>query len=70
MCANGPASRSGSATGQCGLVDQGVLEVLAAQHRHQADAVFVVGGLDQVVDDPGHLLAFGGDSGVMPALAP
>ena len=69
MCANGPASRSGSATGQCGLVDQGVLEVLAAQHRHQAYAVFVVGGLDQVVDDPGHLLAFGGDRGVMPALA-
>ena len=56
--------------GQCGLVDQGVLEVLAAQHRHQAYAVFVVGGLDQVVDDPVHLLAFGGDGGVMPALAP
>ena len=55
-------------TGQCGLIDQGVLEVLAAQHRHQAYAVFVVRGLDQVVDDPGHLLAFGGDRGVMPAL--
>ena len=55
--------------GQCGLIDQGVLEVLAAQHRHQTYAVFVVRGLDQVVDDPGHLLAFGGDRGVMPALA-
>src|SRR2546421_13110287 len=42
-------------TGQCGLIDQGVLEVLAAQHRHQAYAVFVVRGLDQDVDDPGHL---------------
>ena len=56
--------------GQRGLIDQGVLEVLAAQHRHQAHAVFVVRGLDQVVDDPGHLLAFSGDRGVMPALAP
>ena len=55
-------------TGQCGLIDQGVLEVLAAQHRHQTYAVFVVRGLDQVVDDPGHLLAFSGDRGVMPAL--
>ena len=49
-------------------MDQGVLEVLAAQHRHQTHAVFVVRGLDQVVDDPGHLLAFSGDRGVMPAL--
>ena len=55
--------------GQCGLIDQGVLEVLAAQHRHQTYAVFVVRGLDQVVDDLGHVLAFGGDRGVMPALA-
>ena len=55
--------------GQCGLVDQGVVEVLAAQHRHQADAVLIVGGLDQVVHDLGPLLAFGGDSRVMPALA-
>src|ERR1039457_6044651 len=55
-------------TGQCGLIDQGVLEVLAAQHRHQTYAVFVVRGLDQVVDDPGHLLAFSGDRSVMPAL--
>ena len=54
--------------GQRGLVDQGVLEVLAAQHRHQAYAVFVVGGLDQVVDDLGHLLAFGCDRRVAPAL--
>jgi energy-coupling factor transporter ATP-binding protein EcfA2 len=58
-----------AAAGQRGLVDQGVLEVLAAQHRHQADAVLVVGRLDQVVDDPRHLLAFGGDRGVMPVLA-
>ena len=36
MCANGPASRSGSASGSGGLVDQGVLEVLPAQHRDQA----------------------------------
>ena len=56
--------------GQGGLVDQGVLEVLAAQHRHQACAVLVVGDLDQVVDDPVHLLALGGDGGVLPALAP
>ena len=56
--------------GQRGLVDQGVLEVLAAQHRHQAHAVLVVGGLDQVVDDLVHLLAFGGDGRVVPALAP
>ena len=55
-------------TGQCGLIDQGVLEVLAAQHRHQAYAVFVVRGLDQVVDDPGHLLAFSSDRGVTLAL--
>ena len=55
-------------TGQCGLIDQGVLEILAAQHRHQTYAVFVVRGLDQVVDDPGHLLAFSGDRGVMLAL--
>jgi hypothetical protein len=55
-------------TGQCGLIDQGVLEVLAAQHRHQTYAVLVVRGLDQIVDDPGHLLAFSGDRGVMPAL--
>ena len=54
--------------GQCGLLDQGVLEVLAAQHRHQTYTVFVVRGLDQVVDDPGHLLAFSGDRGVMPTL--
>src|SRR5215471_19082702 len=38
---------------QCCLVDQGILEILAAQHRHQAHPVFVVGGLDEVVDDPG-----------------
>ena len=54
--------------GRRGLVDQGVLEVLAAQHPHQADAVLVVGRLDEVVHDPGHLLPFGGDGGVMPAL--
>ena len=54
--------------GQRGLIDQGVVEVLAAQHRHQTYAVFVVRGLDQVVDDPGHLLTFSGDRGVMPAL--
>ena len=54
--------------GQCGLVDQGVLEVLAAQHRHQAEAVLVVGRLDEVVHDPGHLLPFGGDGCVTPVL--
>ena len=70
MCANGPASRSGLGAGQRGLVDQDVLEVLAAQHRHQAHAVLVVRGLDEVVDDPGHLLAFGGHRGVVPALTP
>ena len=68
MCANGPAKPVRIGSGQRGLVDQGVLEVLAAQHRHQAYAVFVVRHLDQVVDDPGHLLAFSGDRGVMPAL--
>jgi hypothetical protein len=57
-------------TRQCGLVDQGVLEVLAAQHRHQAHAVFVVRDLDQVVDDLGPVLTFGGDPGVLPALPP
>jgi hypothetical protein len=69
MCANGPASGSGSAPGQCRLVNEGVVEVLAAQHRHQAGSVFVVRGLDQVVDRPGHLLAFSGDRGLTPALA-
>ena len=70
MCANGPASRSGSASDKRGLVDQGVLEVLAAQHRHQAHAVLVVGDLDQGVDDPVHLLALGGGGRLLPALAP
>ena len=49
MCANGPASRSGSALGRPALVDQRVLEVLPAQHRHDRH-LGVVGG-DQVVDD-------------------
>jgi hypothetical protein len=53
--------------GQRGLVDQDVLQVLSAQHRHH-EHVRVV-GRDQVVDDGGHVLAFGGDSGVMPTLA-
>ena len=60
----------GIGTGQCGLIDQGVMEVPAAQHRHQTCAVFVVRDLDQGVDDPGHLLAFSGDRGVMPPLTP
>jgi hypothetical protein len=69
MCANGPASRSGSAAGSAAWSTR-VLEVLAAQHRHQADTVLVVGHLAEVVHDPGHALAFDGDGGVMPALAP
>jgi hypothetical protein len=64
-----PSERVRLGDGQRSLVDQGVVEVLAAQHRHQADAVLIVGGLDQVVHDLGPLLAFGGDSRVMPALA-
>jgi hypothetical protein len=55
--------------GQCGLVDQGVLEVLALQHRHQADAVLVVGCLPEFVDDPRHLLPRGGDRRPLPPLA-
>ena len=67
MWANGPASRSGSALGSRGLVDQGVPQVLLAQHLHQAFPVVV--GLDQVVDDLVHVRPFGGDSGLAPALA-
>ena len=37
--------------GQRGLVDQGVLQVLPAQHRHHEHLGVV--GRDQVVDDPG-----------------
>ena len=70
MCANGPASRSGSGGVPGGRVDQGVLEVLPAQHRDQALAVLVAARLDEVVHYPGHLLALGGDRGVLPALAP
>ena len=46
------------------------MEVLAAQHRHQAGAVLVVRDLDQVVEDLGHLLAFGGDGRLALALTP
>lgn len=38
--------------------------------RSATRAVFVVRGLDQVVDDPDHLLVFSGDRRVMPALRP
>ena len=73
LCAvpgSGASNASAQSLALSQMSDQGVLEVLAPQHRHQAEAVFVVGGLDQVVDDPGHLLAFGGDRGVVPPLAP
>jgi hypothetical protein len=43
--------------------------VLAAQHRHQADSVLVVAGLDEIVDDLGHVLAIGGEGGLLTALA-
>ena len=66
MCANGPASRSGSACGQGGLVDQGVADALLAKLRHHA---LLVVELEQVVDDPVHLLALGGDGGLVPAPA-
>ena len=55
--------------GQGGLVDQGVAGSPRRAASTPADAVLVVGDLDQVVDDPGHLLAFGGDGGVVPTLA-
>ena len=51
---------------QRALVDQGTTQVLATQHRHHPH--FGVVGRDQVVDDPGHLLLFGGDSGLLPTL--
>ena len=53
--------------GQCGLVDQAVLQVLPAQHRHHQHLGVV--GRDQVVDDPVHLLAFGRDGGLLPTPA-
>ena len=52
---------------KCGLVDQGIPQVLLAQRRHQAFPVVV--GLDQVVDNPVHVRPFGGDSRLAPALA-
>jgi hypothetical protein len=55
--------------GQCAFVNDGVLEVFAAQHRHQAYAVLVVGDLGEVVHDPGHVLAFGGHRGITTTLA-
>ncbi len=56
-------------TRQRGLVDQGVGEILAAQHAHQADAVLVVGRLDQVIHDPGHPLPLGRGRGRATPLA-
>ena len=54
---------------RCVLLDQCVLQVLVPQHRHQAHAVVVAPRLDQVVEDPGPLLALDGDGGfvAMPA---
>lgn len=51
------------------LVHQGVMEVLAAEHRHQAHAVLVVGDRTEVVHDRGHVLALGGEGGLVAALA-
>ena len=45
--------------GQRALVDQGVPEVRMAQARHQQQLGVV--GRDQLIDDVGHALAFGGD---------
>ena len=56
------------AAGQRGLVDQGVPQVLPAQHRHH-EQLGVVGG-DQVVDHLVMLLALGGDGGLVPTPAP
>ena len=46
----------------------GLAQVLAAQHRHHLHLGVV--GRDQVVDDPVHLLALGGDGGLVPTPAP
>ena len=54
--------------GQRGLVDQGVPQVPVAQARHQQQLGVV--GRDQLVDDVGHALAFGGDGRLLPAPAP
>ena len=66
MCANGPASRSGIGLRQGALVDEGVADALLAQLRHHA---LVVVELEELVDDPVHLLAFGGDGGFVTAPA-
>ena len=55
--------------GQCGLIDQHLLQVLVPQLRHQAFAVGIDIGRDQVVYDAGHALAFGVHSCVIETLA-
>ena len=48
-----------------GLVDQTVLGVLPAQHRHQQQLAVV--GRDEIIDDPFVALALGGDLGLVSA---
>ena len=50
-CANGPGEQVGAGVGRASVVDQGVAQVLAAQHRHHVHLGVV--GRDQVVDDLG-----------------
>ena len=68
MCANGPASRSGSAAGS----PASSTRAPCRSWTRSIDISVHLGvvGLDEVVDDLGHLLPFGREGGVAPAPAP
>ena len=68
MCANGPASRSGSRLPGCVRRRPGRSAGRAAQHRHHLHVGVVA--RDQVVDDARHLLALGGRGGTLPTSTP
>ena len=58
-----PGEQVGIGAGHGGLVDEVLPDVRVTQHRH--DALAVVVGRDEVVDDRGHLLALGLEGGLL-----
>ena len=67
MCANGPASRSGSALGSAPSSTRASRRSVLAQLGIISTSAS--SALEELVDDPVHLLAFGGDGRFVAALA-
>jgi hypothetical protein len=68
MCANWPASRSTSVLGGADWSTKASWKSFPRSIDGQADAVLVVSGLDQVVDDLRHPRVFSRDGGLATAL--